>query len=104
MRFELFEHHLRCMGVCEIVFKTGRKIAHANQTMQRMDTLKSSTLKRGLSTLLLKDQTQMRQPLFVYVNMISYGPTLVDLTNNFFVLWINVKVHLYNYSYIFGGA
>ena len=25
-------------------------------------------------------------------------PTLVDLTNNFFVLCTNMKVHLYNYS------
>ena len=30
--------------------------------------------------------------------MIRYDPTLVDLTNNFFVLCTNVKVYLYNYS------
>ena len=36
--------------------------------------------------------------LFAYVNMIRYDPTLLDLTNNFFVQSTNVKVYLYNYS------
>ena len=30
--------------------------------------------------------------------MIRYDPTLVDLISNFFVLFTNVKVYLYNYS------
>ena len=30
--------------------------------------------------------------------MIRYGPTLVDLTSNFFVLCTDVNVYLYNYS------
>ena len=32
--------------------------------------------------------------------MIRYDPTLVDLTHNFFALCTNVKVCLYNYSYL----
>ena len=30
--------------------------------------------------------------------MIRYDPTLMDLTINFFVLYTNVKIYLYNYS------
>ena len=30
--------------------------------------------------------------LFAYGNLISYDPTLVDQTNNFFVLCTNMKV------------
>ena len=36
--------------------------------------------------------------MFAYGNMIRYDPTLVDLTNNFFVLCTKVKVYLYDYS------
>ena len=36
--------------------------------------------------------------LFAYGNMIIYDPTLVDLTCNFYVLCINMKVYLYNYA------
>ena len=35
--------------------------------------------------------------LIAYGSMIRYDPTLVDLTNNFFVLCTNMKVYLYNY-------
>ena len=35
--------------------------------------------------------------LLYYGNMIRYDPTLVDLTNTFFVLCTNVKVYLYNF-------
>ena len=35
-------------------------------------------------------------PLYTYVHMIRYYPTLVDPTSNFVVLCINVKVYLYN--------
>ena len=34
--------------------------------------------------------------LFAYGNRIRNDPTLVDLTSNFFVLCINMKVYLYN--------
>ena len=37
--------------------------------------------------------------LFAYRNMIRYDPTLVDLTSNFLILFSNVKVCLYNYSW-----
>ena len=30
--------------------------------------------------------------------MISYDPTLLEVTSNFFVLCTNMKVYLYNYS------
>ena len=36
--------------------------------------------------------------LFAYEKMIRFDPTLVDLTNNFFVPCANMKVYLYNYS------
>ena len=35
---------------------------------------------------------------FSYGDMVRYDPTIVDLTSNFFVLCINVKVYLYHYS------
>ena len=31
--------------------------------------------------------------------MIRYDTTQVDLTSNFFILYTNVRVYLYNYSY-----
>ena len=36
--------------------------------------------------------------MFAYGSMIKYDPTLVDLISNFFVLYKNVKVYLYNHS------
>ena len=35
---------------------------------------------------------------------ICYEPTLVESASNFFVLCTKVKVYLYNYSDIVGGA
>ena len=35
--------------------------------------------------------------LFAYGNMIRYDTSLVDLTSNFFVLCINVRVYSHNY-------
>ena len=34
--------------------------------------------------------------LFAYENMIRYDPTLVDLTDNFFVIHTKVKVYYVN--------
>ena len=46
------------------------------------------------------DQAALRSgsTLFSYGNMFRYDPTLVELTDNFFVLCTNVKGNLYNYS------
>ena len=44
------------------------------------------------------DPDQPGPTLLAYGNMIRYGPILVDLTSNFFVLCTNVNVNYYNYS------
>ena len=36
--------------------------------------------------------------LCLLMDMIRYDPTLVDLTSNFFVLFTNMKIYIYNYS------